>query len=37
MAALQECSWQWLPIAEKGTCGCSTTVAHKAGEPSDHN
>ena len=29
MAALLECSWQWMPIAAKKTCGCSTTVAHK--------
>jgi len=26
MAALQECSWQWLPIAASG---CSITVANK--------
>ena len=29
MAALQEYSWQWLLIAAKVTCGCSTTLAHK--------
>jgi len=29
MAALLECSWQWLPIAAKVACGYSTTVAHK--------
>jgi len=29
MAALQEYSWQWLPIAEKVGCGFSTTLVHK--------
>jgi len=29
IAALQECSWKWLPIAAQVTCGCSTSVAHK--------